>query len=94
MVAATAKSKKLVRKQFLVSDQHITKLSKIAKAEGKSEAEIVRLAIEAFDPAQQEDMSANDLMDLASERLKEAIKATKKTNALVNKALRNLQTQN
>ena len=94
MVSATAKSSKLVRKQFLISTRHISKLSKIAKAEGKSEAEIVRLAIEAFDPAHEEDMTSSDLMELVSQRLKEAIKTTKKANTLVKKALRTLQVEN
>jgi len=49
-MTATANSRKLVRKQFLVSPAQIDKLSSLAASEKKSEAEIVRLAIDAFEP--------------------------------------------
>jgi hypothetical protein len=40
----------LVRKQFLMSYSQAEKLLALSAAKGKSEAEIVRLAIDAYDP--------------------------------------------
>ncbi len=80
----------LVRKQFLVSQNQINKLTKLASAEGKSVAEIVRLAIDAFDPDGLDTIDAPELMDLVSIRLKDAIQSTKHTNRVVAKTLQKL----
>ncbi len=82
----------LVRKQYLVSEDNIQKVEKLASSRGTSAANIVRLAIEAYDPHGTEDMQAPDLMELVSEKLKEAISATKKTNRKVANALKSLDT--
>ena len=92
MTAATSSNKKLVRKQFLVSPGQIDKLSSLAVSEKKSEAEIVRLAIDAFEPRGIDNVSSSELMELISQRLKEAIHSTKKANEVVSKTLKNLST--
>lgn len=92
-MTATASSRKLVRKQFLVSPAQIDKLSSLAASEKKSEAEIVRLAIDAFEPRGLDDMSSNELMELISQRLKEAIYSTKKANEVVSRTLKTLSTE-
>ena len=80
----------LVRKQYLVSENNIQKVKKLASARGTSAAAIVRQAIDAFDPHGAEDMAAPDLMELVSNKLKEAISATKKTNRKVARVLKSL----
>lgn len=82
----------LVRKQYLVSDQNIKKVNKIANARGTSAAEIVRLAIEAYDPDALDNMEAPELMELVSAKLKESISATQKTNRKVARVLKSMIT--
>ena len=59
---------------------------------GTSAAKIVRQAIDAYDPHVAGEMDAPDLMELVSEKLKEAVSATKKANRKVAKALKSLNT--
>ena len=80
----------LIRKQFLVSESNIAKLEEIASKRGTSAAEIVRQAIEAFDPDRADILEAPELMDLVSHRLREAIKSTQRANRKVAKTLRAL----
>jgi hypothetical protein len=81
----------LIRKQFLVSRSQVTKLEKIANAKGTSAAEVVRLAIDAFDPdAATDAMNSDDLMNLVHSQLKEAITATGEANEAVANALEQL----
>lgn len=87
-----SQSEKLVRKQFLISPGQIRKLDRIARDEGTSVAEIVRLAIDAYNPdiAPLNDFDAPELMDLVSTRLKEAIASTQKVNRTIDKTLKKL----
>jgi hypothetical protein len=80
----------LIRKQFLVSSRQVEKLSSLSVSEGKSEAEIVRLAIDAFEPTDVDDMHASELMTLVSQRLKEAIRSTQQANQRVAETLEHL----
>lgn len=73
-----------------MSSNQIEKLSTLSASEGKSEAEIVRLAIDAFEPNDAESMNTPELMKLVSQRLKEAIYSTKQANKVVSKTLKNL----
>jgi uncharacterized protein (DUF1501 family) len=84
-------SQQLVRKQFLVSSSHVTKLERLAQEKGTSATEIVRLAIDAFDPEEPDAMASDELMDLVSSQIKAAIKATKKANGKVAKTLKTLE---
>ena len=88
----TLQREKLVRKQFLISPSQIKKLDRIARNEGTSVAEIVRVAIDAYDPgtAPFTELGAPELMDLVSTRLKEAIASTKKANRKIDNALKKL----
>jgi hypothetical protein len=88
----TPQTEKLVRKQFLISPSQIKKLDRIARREGTSVAEIVRVAIDTYDPniATFTDLDAPELMDLVSTRLKEAIASTRKANRTIDRALKKL----
>jgi non-homologous end joining protein Ku len=83
----------LVRKQYLVSEDNIKKIQELARIEGTSAAEIVRQAIDAYDPNKVEDMDAPELIQLVSNRLKEAIAATKHANRKVSRVLKTLNQQ-
>ena len=78
----------LLRKQYLVTEENVAKIEDISNIEQVSAAEIVRRAINAYTPNAVNDVKAPELMELASIRLKEAIKATKKANRVVSKTLR------
>ena len=80
----------LIRKQFLVSYSQVEKLSSLSASEGKSEAEIVRLAIDAFDPKGASNINTPELMELVSQRLEAAIRSTQQANAVVAKTLESL----
>ncbi len=88
MKVNTIKNKKLIRKQYLISHTQMEKLSALSASEGKSEAEIVRLAIDAFEPEDTQKLNAPELMALVSQRLKEAIRSTKKANKTVSETLK------
>ena len=94
MRAKTKENGNLIRKQFLVSSRQVEKLSSLSASEGKSEAEIVRLAIDAFEPKGADNMNAPELMALVSQRLKEAINSTKHVNNVVSKTLKTLSLEN
>lgn len=88
---ATSSQGRLVRKQYLVSESNIEKLELLANTRGASAAEIVRQAIDAYDPHGAETMDAPELMDLVSEKLKGAIKSTRDANRRVSKTLKVLE---
>ena len=78
----------LVRKQYLMSVENISKVDHLAQKSGSSSAQIVRLAIDAYDPDNQ--MSLNEekeLMELVSLRLKEAINDTHNTRKKLHASL-------
>ncbi len=81
---------RLVRKQYLVSERQVRKLKLIASREAQSEAEIVRRAIDAFDPDTDGDLDAPEFVALVAERLKEAVKSTRAARRKMEKALRTL----
>jgi len=88
----TPQTEKLVRKQFLISPSQIKKLDRIARDEGTSVAEVVRVAIDRYEPniAAFADLDSPELMDLVSTRLKEAIVSTQKANRNIDSALKKL----
>ena len=85
-------AEKLVRKQFLISPGQVKKLNRLARDEGTSVAEMVRVAIDSYNPdtAAVADLDAPELIELVSERLKEAITSTKKANRTIDKTLKKL----
>ncbi len=81
----------LVRKQYLVSESNVKKLEKLASVKGTSAADIVRHAIDAYDPHGVEEMDTPELMALVSERLKETIADTQRTRRRLNRTLKKLE---
>ena len=88
----TPRTEKLVRKQFLISPSQVEKLNRLARDEGTSVAQMVRQAIDTYNPdtAAVSDLDASELIELASERLKEAITSTQKANRRVGNTLKKL----
>ena len=86
----SAQAKNLVRKQIMLSSANINKLEKIAKANNSSVAEIVRTAVESYDP-DADDINMAELQEIVSTRLKEAIEDTAKTRKRLNKTLKALE---
>ena len=83
-------SEKMVRKQFLVSPSTARRLERLAAARGTSASEIVRQAINAYDVNTDDSMESDELMELVSLRLKDAIKSTRHAHRTVARALRTL----
>ena len=86
----TAKQTPLLRKQYLVTPDNVSKLEALAKANGTSATDIVRKAIDAYDPEGLDELGETDLMSLVSQRLKETIKDTQATRRRLNKTLKKL----
>lgn len=83
--------KKLVRKQFLISESNVIKLDKLAVKKNTSAAEVVRLAIEAYNPNEVADMP--ELMELVSAKLKDAIESTQHASSNITNTLELLDKQ-
>ncbi len=77
----------LVRKQYLIAPRQINKLKVLAKKQNTSAAEVVRMAIDAFNPDIPADLNESELFDLVSARVKEAITDTVTTRKRLNKTL-------
>jgi len=92
MKMQTTQAEKLVRKQFLISPSQVKKLNRLARDEGTSVAAMVRVAIDSYNPdtAAVADLDAPELIELVSERLKEAITSTRKANRAIDKTLKKL----
>jgi hypothetical protein len=90
----TPRAEKLVRKQFLISPSQVEKLNRLASDKGTSVAEMVRVAIDTYNPdtAAIADLDAPELIELVSQRLKEAITSTQKANRAVGNTLKKLST--
>lgn len=79
-----------VRKQYLISPSQVKKIELLAKKSNKSAAEMVRNAIDAFDPDASMDMKESELLDLVAARVKEAIVNTQETRSRLKKTLETL----
>ncbi|MBL4901653.1 hypothetical protein JYT30_00815 [Desulfotalea psychrophila] len=77
----------LVRKQYLIAPHQVDKLKSLASKQKTSAAEIVRMAIDAFNPDVPADLSESELFDLVSARVKEAIEDTVTTRKRLRKTL-------
>ncbi|MCP4431667.1 MAG: hypothetical protein GY806_11865 [Gammaproteobacteria bacterium] len=86
-----ARSATLVRKQVLLSTENIEKLETVANKRKSSVAEVVRNAIDYFDPEGESASEANELLEVASKKLKEAISDTQKTRRHLNKTLKKIE---
>lgn len=85
-------SSNLVRKQVMLSRANIEKLDRLARLQSTSAAEIVRSAIDYYDPQNDDDIQTSELIALVSSRLKEVIKDTRQTRKKLNKTLQRLET--
>jgi hypothetical protein len=66
---------RMIRKQYYLSPSHVARLEAIRKQTGvESDAEVIRLAIEAFDPEAPSNANAEQAAELA-EAMLEQIKA-------------------
>ncbi|MCB1773433.1 MAG: ribbon-helix-helix protein, CopG family [Gammaproteobacteria bacterium] len=83
----TQNAKRLVRKQILVTEEQIGKLDRIAGERGVPVTEVVRQAIDAYDPEGVGQMDTPELMELVGRRLKEALRETRRANKRVNGVL-------
>ena len=81
----------LVRKQYLVTEENLKKIEALASVSGSSAAAIVRQAIDAYDPVAGGEMESSELLELVSERLKEAITTTRRTRRKVGRVLKSLE---
>ena len=66
----------LIRKQYLVSREQAKKVEKIARSNGSSAAEIVRMAIDAYDPDIAPNGGEHEILQLALDQVQGAIKLT------------------
>ena len=74
----------LHRKQYLVSKANLEKIASIQAMQGKSATEIVREAIDAYDPAaDKEEQITPEAVAFLSEQVQAAISQTEETNAKV-----------
>jgi hypothetical protein len=83
-------AERLVRKQFLISPDQIKKLELLAKKEQTSAAEMVRKAIDAYNPDLAQEMDESELLELVSSRVKEAIADTQTARRSLTKTFKNL----
>jgi predicted DNA-binding protein len=83
-------TKPLVRKQFLISPEQVEKLSQLAEEKKVSAAEIVRNAINAYNPDFSADIEESELLDLVSARVKETIAETRKARKHLDKTLKRI----
>jgi hypothetical protein len=80
----------LVRKQYLISPKQIEKIEILAKKQKTSAAQLVRAAIDAYNPDIPMDMKESELLDLVSTRVKEAIADTQETRKRLGLTLQKL----
>ena len=80
-------TQKMVRKQYFIYPNQAEKLRFLAEQQNISTAEVVRQAIDAFDPDAVTDMSEPELLALARSRIKEAIEETIATRKRVETTL-------
>ncbi len=84
-------AKNLVRKQYLIAPRQVEKLQLLAKKQKTSAAEVVRMAIDAFNPDLPTDLSESELFELVSSRVKDAINDTVATHTRLQKTLAALE---
>jgi hypothetical protein len=83
-------AERLIRKQFLISPDQIKKLELLAKKEQTSAAEMVRKAIDAYNPNLAQEMDESELLELVSSRVKEAIADTQTARRSLTKTFKDL----
>jgi Arc/MetJ-type ribon-helix-helix transcriptional regulator len=82
----------LVRKQYLMSKQELSKIDAIRVSEKKSAAEVVRDAVRAYNPSSDDsEHFTTELIAFLSSELKSAIDATNAAGVKVNAIVRKLE---
>lgn len=79
----------LVRKQVMLSVDNIHKFESMAVARGSSVSEVIRVAVDAYNP-DTADIGETELIGLVSTRLEETIADTARTRKRLNKTLNQL----
>jgi hypothetical protein len=87
-MAMTTAPKKMIRKHFLVSPATARRLERLAAARGTSASEVVRQAIDSYDVTTVDSTGSDELVELVSLRLKDAIKSTRRAHRTVVRTLR------
>jgi hypothetical protein len=91
----TAKAEPLVRKQIMLSNENLEKLSLIAKQKKTSVAHVVRNAVDSYEPDESSgDAELTELVELLNCKLDDAIEKTEKTEKYVIETLSQLSTRN
>ena len=85
-----ARAANLIRKQVMLSAANIEKLELIANKGQSSVAEVVRNAIDHFDPDSAASESS-EMLELTSKKLKEAISDTQRTRRRLNRTLKKIE---
>ena len=89
---AANRSENLIRKQVMLSNNNIVKLEKLSNKDKSSLSQVVRNAIDNFEP---DDITSSpgvdELLDLVSVKLKSAISDTKRTRQLLSKTLTKIE---
>ena len=75
----------LLRRQYLVTEENVSKLNHLSVAEGVSATEIVRRAIESYH-ASEDDAELERLVDMMAESVRGAVKEVRAARKLVRKA--------
>lgn len=75
----------LLRRQYLVTEENVSKLDNLSAAEGVSATEIVRRAIESYH-ASEDDAGLERLVDMMAESVRAAVKEVRAARKLVRKA--------
>jgi Arc/MetJ-type ribon-helix-helix transcriptional regulator len=82
----------LIRKQYLMSKQELSKIDVIRVSEKKSAAEVVRDAVRAYNPSiGDSEQFTTELFAFLSSELESAIYATNATSAKVNAMVNKLE---
>ena len=88
------KTEPLVRKQIMLSNENMQKITHIAKEKKTSVAFIVRKAIDNYEPnPDKADTGLAELVELLNHKLDSAIKDTEETHRHLSKTLKNLSTR-
>lgn len=84
------KTTTLVRKQVLLQPKQVEKLEQIAGSRGVSITEVVRQAIDAYDPDDPLTLGDDDLTDVVAKQVRDALNATRRANRQVKNTLQAL----
>jgi len=89
----TSKTEPLVRKQIMLSNENLEKLSLIAKQKKSSVAQVVRNAVDSYEPDVKGIDDLQELMEFATQKLREAVEDTRVTRKHLRETLNNLSTR-